>query len=82
MTTTFDRFANRDDFLGFGYIGSRQSFTAEEVAPVDAAILDIAEGLGWDEERLFEWANSKDGRWFADTALGCGELDNAIGWYL
>lgn len=88
MTTTrtatftadiFDRFAERDDFLGFGYIGGRRyDWAPEDVAVADAAALARAAELRWSEKRLFTWANSKNGRWFADFALGCGDLDGAM----
>ncbi len=95
MTTTklsadvFDRFAMRDGFLGFGYIGERRSAleaiatgewpasAAADVAAADQAVLEAAASRGWDEDRLFDWANSKNGRWFADLALGCRDLAGA-----
>lgn len=85
MNTTsaniFDTFATRDEFLGFGYIGERRHFTQWEgqaVREADAAILEAAAELGWDEDRLFQWANSKDGRWFADEAFGMRSLARAM----
>lgn len=89
-TSPFDRFANRADCLGYCYIGERANAlyyaasgewpadTTEQVAATDAKILEIAAARGWDEERLFAWANSKAGRWFADTALGCRDLARAL----
>lgn len=76
----FDDFAYRDEFLGFGYIGERARHAEDgaadiDIATADALVLSIATELGWDEDRLFAWANSKNGRWFADSTLGCGEFD-------
>ena len=90
QTSTFDTFANRDDFLGFGYIGGRRNAldavasgewptsALADVTAADDAILARSAELGWDDERLFVWANSKDGRWFADMALGCSDLGRAM----
>lgn len=75
-----DRMETDDRWLGFGYLGERRNFrqaidsgevgfpdtAAAELARMDADVLEEAriEGLSYDE--LFAWANSKDGRWFAD----------------
>ena len=83
----FDAFAKRDEFLGFGYIGCRQGVlesvetgerrpaAADQVAAADAYLLEVAAGMT--DDQLFEWANSKNGRWFADTALGGFGLERA-----
>ena len=89
MTTTtattaghlFDRFANDDRFLGFGYIGERRNFLdadAERVAEADETILEHVRDMGWTADELFAWGNSKDGRWFSDMALGCNDLRGAM----
>ena len=87
QSSIFDTFAQRDDFLGFGYIGGRTNaadaiasgeWTSADIAGADAAVLKVAADLGWDEDRLFMWANSKDGRWFADMALGCNDISGAL----
>lgn len=77
---TFDTFAQRDEFLGFGYIGGRLAeldntdpeapARPELVAEVDARVFADAILRGWTENELFGWANSKDGRWFADIMYG------------
>jgi hypothetical protein len=41
----------------------------DDVAAADAAVVAEANRLGWGPEELFRWANSRDGRHFADTAL-------------
>lgn len=79
-TDTFDTFAQRDEFLGFGYIGGRLSeldnsdpeapARPELVAQTDAAILTFASAWNWTTEELFTWANSKAGRYFADVVFG------------
>ena len=79
-TEDLDRMASDDRWLGFGYLGERRNAAAmidsgeatfpdtarAELARMDADVLEEAntEGLTYDE--LFTWANSKDGRWFAD----------------
>lgn len=75
--------AERDTFGGFGYIGGRQLALADghtaDVAAADAYVLAAAERLGWDTEQLYTWANSRLGRWFADTAFsGGGELADRL----
>lgn len=88
MTTTtantFDRMTRDDRWLGFGYLGGRQSALWSDdpgapaqphrVAGVDAWLL----GLGLGDEALFEWANSKKGRHFADVVFGGGTIGEAI----
>ena len=73
----FDTFAQLDDFLGFGYIGERRNWIAEgmDTSAADALALDMAAGCS--DDALFAWANSKDGRWFADCALGSNDLEMA-----
>ena len=75
-TATLDRMELDDRWLGFGYLGERRNALTstdpgapadpERVARMDADVLEEAniEGLTYDQ--LFAWANSKDGRWFAD----------------
>lgn len=76
MTTdTFDRLTRDDRWQGFGYLGGRQHEDPELVADADARILALTEG--WTEAELFAWANSKWGRWFADSAFGGYGLDEA-----
>jgi len=71
--TTFDELAKDDRWLGFGYLGERQNQLADNRKdPLDADALAlqsaIDEGLTYDE--LFEWANSKFGRWYGDCMFG------------
>lgn len=76
----FALFTSRDEWIGFGYLGERSNWLdrdAAAVAAADAQALRIAADAGWDVERLFAWANSKDGRWYGDVALGCGNLAEA-----
>ncbi len=65
---TFDRMTTDDRWLGFGYIGGRQYAEPAEVEMADTFILDMT--ADWTDEELFAWANSKDGRWFADVLFG------------
>ncbi len=67
-TSTFDRMTSDDRWLGFGYLGSRQYADDAEVALADAFVFDVT--ADWTDDELFTWANSKDGRWFADILFG------------
>jgi hypothetical protein len=79
----FDVLAERDEWLGYGYLGERQNVLeaaatgglpaalTDRVAAADAFLIEHAARLGWSTDRLFEWANSKAGRWFADDVFGC-----------
>ncbi len=77
---TFDHMTRDDRWLGFGYLGERRNeleSTDEEalarpdlVAAVDALVLAYATEQGWTADDLFTWANSKLGRWFADSMFG------------
>ncbi len=71
---------NDERWLGFGYLGEREAALdstdpespalPDMVAEADAEALSHAAANGWDYERLFDWANSKDGRLFADCMFG------------
>jgi hypothetical protein len=41
------------------------------VAATDQRILEVT--ADWTADELFHWANSKDGRWFADMVFGCDD---------
>ncbi|HEY9409341.1 MAG TPA: hypothetical protein VIQ30_22590 [Pseudonocardia sp.] len=57
--------------------------TPGAVEAADRRIVAIANERGWTYDQLFEWANSRDGRWFADAAIGCDDLDDAVDkWHL
>lgn len=63
--TIFDRMADHPDFGGYGYIGGRLEMSDEKRAAADAMVL--AEASGYSEAALFEWANSRPGRWYAEA---------------
>lgn len=79
----FDTMRGDRRWGGFGYLGERRNRLEstdpeappqpERVAATDAAILDVATARGWDYEQLFEWADSKNGRRFADAIYGTDE---------
>ena len=73
----FDTFAQRDEFLGFGYIGERRNAieSGRDVTAADALALEM--GAELTDEALFAWGNSRYGRWFADCALGSDDLEMA-----
>lgn len=73
-----DQFEERDDWLGYGYLGHRADLgshaTEHREYPgkpsvrrrVDRAVLAAADELGWTDEMLFHWCDSKMGRWYAE----------------
>lgn len=74
MTTTtaltvadLDRAIEDDRWLGWGYLGGRQSLSQHETKRADRRLLRHANAHGWDYERLFHFLNSKPGRWYADA---------------
>ena len=72
-TATLDAMYADEEWLGYGYL---------DVAAADAMVLDYANANDWTERDLFAWANSKDGRWFADCVLGSGITDQHAPQYL
>lgn len=81
-TATFDRFTRNDEWAGWGYLGERaHALEAGEsalVAQADAAVVAIFAEAGLGEDAMFEWANSKAGRWFGDTAFGGFGVERAV----
>jgi len=65
---TLGGFEERSDFLGYGYLGN--SFRTEET---DRYLVKAANKLDIAEEDLFEWCNSKYGRWEAENS-GLGHV--------
>jgi len=64
-------FYDHPDWLGFGYLGVRQTNMATAAGRAkadmaDTAILTFANLQGWTEGELFAWANSKVGRWYGE----------------
>lgn len=70
-TADIERMHDHENWHGFGYLGERSyQDDAEKVAVADAKALDAANRLGLTYEQLFDWANSKVGRWFGDCMFG------------
>lgn len=68
---------DNDGWEGYGYLGERErayraAKTRGAADMADAAVLLHANANGWSAERLFEWLNSKAGRWFMETAVHFG----------
>jgi len=63
--------AEDENYAGWGYIHERQFFSAEQVAVADAKVLDHFNDMELNYFDLFNWANSKNGRWFGDAMFGC-----------
>lgn len=64
----FDRFAERDDWHGFGYLGERENLSRRGREKLDRAVLRGADTLGWSDEQLFHFCDSRPGR-----HLTCGD---------
>jgi len=61
----------RNEWGGWGYLGERRyCSTSPAIGLADGAILDVANSKGWDADQLFQFLNSKIGRWFADMTIG------------
>lgn len=85
---TFASYASRSEWLGWGYIGERRAalemiesrelagLYRDRVIRADRMALQYAADAGWTDADLFEWANSKAGRWFAELAFA-GAFDSA-----
>jgi hypothetical protein len=69
-TADIERMTQDENWFGYGYLGERRHATAEQVAAADAKALDAANRIGLTYEQMFEWANSKVGRWFGDCMFG------------
>ena len=75
-----DRFEASISWSGFGYLGSRQAHRAaiadgeipadDLLARADQMLLDHANRHGLKELALFDWCNSKTGRWYGDVWFG------------
>jgi len=67
-----------DEWLGWGYLGERQTYCVtstgrRRVATADRALLAHANDNLWTAETLFDWLNSKLGRWYGDSVFGTDE---------
>lgn len=65
---TLDEFEDREDFLGYGYLGN--SFRTGDT---DRYLIKAANFHGIEKEDLFMWCNSKWGRWEAENS-GLGNV--------
>lgn len=73
---------------GHGYLGERRHALdstdpecpaqPDTVAAADEWIVNRANELGWSREDLFEWADSKYGRWYGDLWFGGGTGERLV----
>lgn len=75
MTLTpadFDKMTTNEAWLGFGYLGERRNAreAGRDTTTADESAIAEANRLGLTAEELFEWANSKIGRWYGDCWFG------------
>lgn len=59
-----------EEWLGFGYLGSRRYLNDADRIAADRHILREANRLGWTADEFFAWMNSKYGRWMCDGYAG------------
>lgn len=85
-----DAMSEREEFLGFGYLGhrinAREAIASGELHPdlarvhadllarSDRMLLDHVNRRGLDADRVFRWANSKNGRWYGDCTIGSADF--------
>ena len=75
MTLTInhlDSMVHHPDWQGFGYLAERQRYKSENpqfCEILDRVVLQRANELGLTESELFEWANSKRGRWYVSSMV-------------
>lgn len=73
-----------EGWLGYGYLGIKEKAhgkvhgvgAATLKAQADRVLLEQANAEGWTPEQLFDWLNSKLGRWYGEVMLlgSMGEL--------
>jgi hypothetical protein len=66
-TETINSFWERSG--GFGYLGQRNREGIDKVFIADEVLLEVANKQGWTEEELFEFCDSRYGRYYADFAF-------------
>jgi hypothetical protein len=76
-TADLDAMHEHEDWAGHGYLFERTYHDPEEVAAADYMILTFANEIGMTDHELFEWANSKAGRWFGDVVFSGGNKYDA-----
>lgn len=57
--------------LGWGY-ATTEELNDRERRNLDVVVIEIANEQGWTKDQLFEWSNSKYGRWLSDLVYGRG----------
>jgi hypothetical protein len=76
-TADLELMHDEEDWAGHGYLFERSYHDPEEVAAADYMVLTFANEVGITYEELFEWANSKAGRWFGDCVFSGGSKYDA-----
>lgn len=81
----FVKMLDDDRWLGYGYLGARRNALDNSdpnaiadpalVVEADDLALEAANKQGMSYDALFEWANSKVGRWYGDTIFGRGSRE-------
>jgi hypothetical protein len=62
-----DRLAEREDFGGYGFIGTVEHLPKKAQQKARTAVCRAATELGFTDDQFFEWLNSKPGRHFCDN---------------
>lgn len=60
---------DHDDWAGYGYLGARRDDLTdiEATRAMDERAVAEANARGWTPEQFFNWLDSKNGRWFAES---------------
>jgi hypothetical protein len=71
-TADFDKMTTKKEWLGSGYLGERatQREQGRDTSEADEKAIAEANRLGLTDAELFDWANSKNGRWYGDCMFG------------
>jgi hypothetical protein len=62
---------NDDRHQGWGYAEADLIGSTSKRERLDRVVVAVANELGMNAEQLFEWTNSKYGRWLTDDVHGC-----------
>jgi hypothetical protein len=65
---------DNENWAGFGYLGARRDGMAKAsgraiMADLDARVIAFANAEGWSLTDLFDFTDSKNGRWLAESFL-------------
>jgi len=84
-----DRLAEREDFGGYGFIGTCEHQNKRLQQKARTAVCRAATTLGFTDDQFFEWLNSRPGRHYFDDIYAntspkglLKEAKSSMGWML